>query len=252
MKRIYTFNVKKTVELEEDVKSKNEAGEEVITKKKVKKEVNNEFFIKKPSRNLREEAALYYAGEVSKGLKKGLMSSAMLQKRYVDDGGIYSDKEKGEIEKLQKELESLQKKNQELSSKDKKTKKDEENIEKVNTEFSEIAKKLTEMMSYEQDLFSNTAESFARNKSILFWIVFLSYKVEGDKEVPFFEDGSFSERLEKYDELSESEDDLITDIVEKFTYIVAVWSNNSEIDTKELNDALKLADSQKSDKEKAE
>ena len=43
----------------------------------------------------------------------------------------------------------------------------------------------------EESIFEDTAESRARNKSILWWVLNMSYKEEDGKEVPFFGEGDF-------------------------------------------------------------
>lgn len=249
MKKIYTFTVSKEQEIEKEFSSKNEAGEEVITKKKVKELIPYTFFIKRPNRSLSDEASLYYAKEVSIGLKNGLMSAAMLRKRYVDDAGIYSEKEKEDIKNLQEKLEKLQKENEDLESVKNKDKKQEARAKEIDKEFADISTQLTNLMSYEQELFSNTAEYRARNKAVLYWIVFLSYQLNKDEEKPYFGTGSFDQRIEKYDELAESDDEFVKDIVSKFTYLVGIWATNNDISEEDLENALKLLEGNK-DKDK--
>lgn len=243
-KKIYTFVKNKTEEVEEEVVTKNEAGEEVITKKKVKKEVPYSFFIKKPSRSLSDEASLYYAKEVAVGLKQGLMSAAMVSKRYTDDGGTLSEKDKVEVEELRKKLEKLQEES--LALEKSKNKDKEKEQKKVNEQIEEIGDKLTNLISYEQSLFSNTAEYRARNKTVLYWIAFLSYQIDNEgNETPFFGDGSFNERVEKYDEIAEGDDDFLIDIVDKFTNLITVWANNSSITEKDFDEFIKILDKEK-------
>lgn len=240
MKKIYTFTINKNQEVEKELVSVNNNGEEVVTKKKTKEDVPYTFFLKQPSRTLKEEANLYYAKEVSAGLKEGLMSMAMLKKRYIDDGGIYSSKEKQEIEELQKKLEKLQEKNEKLASIEKKTKAQEQELKEIDSEFMDISSQLANMMSYEQDLFSSTAEGIAQKKVILFWILFLSYKEEGGSEVPVFGEGSFNDRIQVYDELSEKDDKFLNEVVNKLTYLVSVWSVNNGATKETFDDALKM------------
>jgi hypothetical protein len=76
----------------------------------------------------------------------------------------------------------------------------------------------------QQNLFDQTAEVRARNKTILWWVLNLSYAVAEDgKEYPFFTDGSSEERLEYYDRLTEEEDDFLDEVIKKFTYLISFW-----------------------------
>ena len=84
-KIIYKFSVdKKTTEEVENVRKNKETGEEekVITKKPVNKPVK--FVVKKPSRRLVDESEVFYSVELSKCIKQGIVTKAMLQKKYAD------------------------------------------------------------------------------------------------------------------------------------------------------------------------
>ena len=72
----------------------------------------------------------------------------------------------------------------------------------------------------EESIFEDTAESRARNKAILWWVLFMSYK---DDETPFFNKGDLEDRLERYDEIEDEEDTFLTSAVAEFTYNVSLW-----------------------------
>ena len=55
LKTLYNFEVKKTINDIEEIKEKNDKGEEVITKKEISRETKAHFSIKKPNRKLHEE-----------------------------------------------------------------------------------------------------------------------------------------------------------------------------------------------------
>ena len=60
MKKIYSFKLEKTVEVEETQIQKNDKGEDIKVLVKVKKQEPYNYFIMKPGRALTEEAELYY------------------------------------------------------------------------------------------------------------------------------------------------------------------------------------------------
>ena len=72
----------------------------------------------------------------------------------------------------------------------------------------------------EESIFEDTAESRARNKAILWWVLFMSYN---DDETPFFDRGDFDDRIEKYDEIDEGQDPFLTSAVAEFTYNISLW-----------------------------
>ena len=65
MKYLYKFNVIKEEETHEETTSKNDKGEEVITKTPVIKKVPVTFSIKRPNRKLYEDGELHYAVKLS-------------------------------------------------------------------------------------------------------------------------------------------------------------------------------------------
>ena len=72
----------------------------------------------------------------------------------------------------------------------------------------------------EESIFEDTAESRARNKAILWWVLFMSYN---DDETPFFDKGELEDRLEKYDEIDDGQDPFLTSVVAEFTYNISLW-----------------------------
>ena len=105
------IEVEKEVEVEKDVEvektRKNEEGQEEkykdIEKRKVKekqlvKETRTEsskkdhvFVINQPTRRQMEEADMEYSIEMSKCVKQGILTKAMLMNKYSDTGGLLSE-----------------------------------------------------------------------------------------------------------------------------------------------------------------
>ena len=85
-KELYSFTVKDTQEIQEKTKEKrkNEKGEEeeVEVTKTVEKEIPVKFILKDPSRRELEEADMEYSIEMSRCIKKGVLTKAMLAKKY--------------------------------------------------------------------------------------------------------------------------------------------------------------------------
>ena len=93
----------------------------------------------------------------------------------------------------------------------------------------------------EDGLYEETAESRARNKVILWWMLHLAYSEEGEKETPFFGTGSFEERLDRYDEIDEGEElhDLV--VARKVAYYVSFWFIGRPNSQKEFQEMIDMA-----------
>ena len=63
-----------------------------------------EIFLKRPSRKLFDECNLFYSVKISEGVKAGLLTRAMINKRYKNDGGGLSKQEQEEAAVLYKVL----------------------------------------------------------------------------------------------------------------------------------------------------
>ena len=103
MKKIYEFVLPKTEEVEVSVTEEKD-GKDVTTISKETKSVDKKYFIKRPTRKLFDEAELYYGVKLSEGIKAGLLTRALLAKRFSNDGGVLSDTEKKEFSSLYSEL----------------------------------------------------------------------------------------------------------------------------------------------------
>jgi hypothetical protein len=88
-----------------------------------------------------------------------------------------------------------------------------------------------------QSLFDNTADVKAQNKVIQWYILNLTYiREEADDEPsPFFAGDTFKEKLEKFYEFEDSEDEFYQQIISKVSPIMTLWffqglSTKDEID----------------------
>lgn len=224
-KKIYEFVVKKEEEVDR-VETKNENGKEVTITSKVKENIARKFFIKKPTRALFEEAELFYAVRLSEGIKAGLLTRSLLAKRYSNDGGALSEAEKEQYSESYVKLFQKQNEFQQLSIKDKseRTKEEQEYFEKLTAEMVKLRTDLQDFEIAQASLFDQTAESRARNKTILWWILNLSYMIDKEgKETCIFGEGSFDEKLALYDSFEESSDDWMKGVIKKFAFYVSFW-----------------------------
>lgn len=241
MKTIYEFAINKEGIVKETEESVNEAGQKVTITKDVTTQVPHNYFIKKPTRALFDEAELFYGVKLSEGVKAGLLTRTLLNKRYVDDGGILADKTKNAEADAYKDLYDAQNELQRLTSLEEKdrpeyfvTKKEE-----LETKITVIKNSLTELEVQKESLFDNTAETRARNKVITWWILFLSYYEKNGEKQPFFGEGDYEARMNRYDEIFESEDPHLVKAANAFIYFISFWYVG-RANSKEDFDLLKL------------
>jgi hypothetical protein len=226
MKTMFEFDIYQEKEVEKVDVSTNEKGEEVKVTSKVKTTVPVKLAIKKPTRSLFDEAELFYGVRLSEGIKAGLLTRALLAKRFNNDGGVLSEEEQKQYNDLYNDFLNLQVDFQKLSLKQESLRTEEEK-----NELSKIIEKMTEtremIQKYEMaqaNLFEQTAENRARNKTIMWWVLQLSLIEGEDKKLKeLFEEGSYEDKLKKYDEIEESELGLEKIALQKLLYLISFW-----------------------------
>ncbi len=246
MKRIYEFTVDKEEKVKEKTVKKQKDGSEVTTEKEVNKTVPHKFFLRRPTRAMTDEAELYYGVRLAEGIKAGLLTRALLEKRFENDGGTRSDSENEQykeiIEKLQK-FHRDQSKILEIDEK-KRTPAQKKKLKELEEQIKPTRRGLRDLQMEEDTLYEETAESRARNKVILWWVLNLAYSEAGGKESGFFGDGDLESKLEKYDSIDEGDDIFDLVVARKFAYYVSFWfvgRPNTQAEFQEMIDiALKL------------
>lgn len=221
MKRLYAFTLPKEVTVEET--TSNEDGSKTITP--VKKVVQQKFFLRKPGRNLSDDAELFYAITLSDAIRRGCMTHAQLSKRYANDHGTLSDDEKKEYADLYVKLFEKQQEFQSVSLKKDadRTPEEKEVYKTLVREIADITEKIQHLEVSQISLFDQTAENIARNKTIRWWTLILAYTEDDGKEAELFGAGTHEERLKAFDEMSERSDAFLENVIKHFLYYVSFW-----------------------------
>jgi hypothetical protein len=226
MKTMFEFDIYQEKEIEKVDISTNEKGEEVKVTSKVKTTVPVKLAIKKPTRSLFDEAELFYGVRLSEGIKAGLLTRALLAKRFNNDGGVLSDEEQKEYNDLYLEFFNLQTEFQRLSIKEEALRTDEEKkqIQNVIEKMNLSREKLQRYEMAQANLFEQTAENRARNKTIMWWVLQLSL-IQGDdkKFKELFQEGTYEDKLKRYDEIEESESGVEKIAIQKLLYLISFW-----------------------------
>jgi hypothetical protein len=266
IKKLYSFTVNQETIVEEAEISKNDQGEEIKTIKKVKKQIPLEFAIKKPNRVMFEDAELFYGIRLSESIKAGLLPKALVVKRFENDGGALSFLEEKRVKLLMEELVQIQKEIFKYQSKGEDFISEVDNSSfRLNVEkVQNIRRELIEIEKAKSEIFEQTAENRARNKTIMWWVLNLAHKKEGNDFAPFFKGETFEEKIKNYDEIEESENEFLKKILVRFAYLITFWYVGKITDEKDFKEVdlvdieeveelnKKLADIDKGVKEESE
>jgi hypothetical protein len=235
---LYDFPVTKTVEKKETEVVKNDKGEETETTKTTKEEVAVTFKLKKPNRRLYEDADLFYGIKLSEGIKAGLLTKSLLAKRYSNDGGFLSEPEKDKYAQLyislfeqENELQRVQINLGEDSEEVRNTK-----IKEITVKMLEFRRDLQEFELAQQSLFDQTAEVRAKNQSIMWWLLSISFFEEDGKYLPVFGEGDYDDKIAKYDEYEEMDDSFWNEAVKKLAYFVSFWESGQAATREDFNE----------------
>ena len=226
MKTMFEFDIFQEKEIEKVDISTNEKGEEVKVTSKVKSTVPVKLAIKKPTRSLFDEAELFYGVRLSEGIKAGLLTRALLAKRFNNDGGVLSDEEQKEYNDLYLEFFNLQTEFQRLSIKEEaiRTEEEKKQIQNVIEKMNLSRERLQRYEMAQANLFEQTAENRARNKTIMWWVLQLSLIQGEDKKFKeLFQDGTYEDKLKRYDEIEESESGVEKIAIQKLLYLISFW-----------------------------
>tara|TARA_B110000858_G_C17599460_1_gene379396 strand:- start:31 stop:762 length:732 start_codon:yes stop_codon:yes gene_type:complete len=237
---IYKFSLDKKEKKQVEVKRKNkETGETeiVLQNKTVKTPV--EFIIKKPTRRIIDEAEAQYAVELSKNIKKGIVTKAMMIKKYADTGGALTEEQaKDMVRNLQKSNE-ISNKIQLLSTEKKKPT---EEIEKLEAELLTIRKELAEFETAMQGVYEHTADARSERSMLLWYVIQLSRILKGEEEEFFFNGIIYEDQLEDLYKKDEEGDEIEMSALSTMMSIVSYWFYNGESTQEELDNFLKQRD----------
>jgi len=237
-KELYSFDIDEEKEVEKTHTRKNKkTGEETTVTKKVKEKVPIKVRLKRPSRRELEDAELEYSVEMSRCIKRGILTKAMLYKKYSDTGGVWSEDDAKDYGKLYREIFDIQNEYARLETVEKKTEKQEKKLEDLKNRLAETKRQIVEAESAMQTLFDHTADIKAQNRLLLWYTLMLTH-IQGEEEddpITYFKGESFEEKMEdfylKEDELS----DFYVTLVKKVSTIFAFWFFNQASTPDEFN-----------------
>jgi hypothetical protein len=229
LKEIYSFNVEReeTVKVTETEIRKNEDGkeEEVEITKDVDQPVPYRIIIKQPNRREMEEAELEYSVEMSKCIKNGILTKAMLAKKYSDSGGLMAEEDAQSLTRLYLKFGELSNDVTRLMAKKKPSSSETKKINEFRGKLGQTRKEIIDMESSYSSLFNHTADSRAQNKAVMWYLLHLAYirKDNEDNSVQIFNGETFQDKIDEYYRLEEEGSDLYDVISSKLSTYVSFW-----------------------------
>jgi hypothetical protein len=245
-KWLYTFKVPRKYVKKVEEESKDEKGSPItITREKDVLE-DIDIYLKRPTRKMFDECNLFYSVKVSEGVKAGLLTRAMINKRYKNDGGGLSEEEQkdfnekyGELLLKEKEFQVVQ-----LNLQDDKDISDEERQKRLGVLVEEMEDLKAELERYQvtaEALYEHTSEARAARLTNMWWLLHLTYiKFKNDKKggiddyMPLFAGKNFEQKTEAYElveERIEAEEDRYihfeAETIEKSGYLLAAWNGGN-------------------------
>ncbi len=172
---------------------------------------------------------MFYSIWLNKFIKMGLLTRAMLAKQHIDVGGTLDDKEKEYYSALYVKLFEKQMALQRFAIKSEGELSDNEKDrrQKLIAEIGLIRKELTDFETVQASMFEHTADIKARNKTITWYLLFLThyqYLDEDDAQLtPMFAGESYEEKYDVYKAKEEEEDDVFWGSIDKLSSIATIW-----------------------------
>lgn len=235
---LYGFNVKTVKEVEEVSIHKDETtGEETKVIKTVKKETPTRIVIKRPGRSILDKAEIQYKIKVSEMVKLGVLTKAMVIKKYSDIGGIMTENDAKTLGKKYKNLADSQAEFAALSIKgDLLDEKNKANLQSVVESINKLRREISDLENSYNFIFENTADVVANNHVVLWYSLMLTY-IQEEKDgkpvyIPFFAGNNFEEKLEDYYKKEDAADFLYVQTKYKLVWFISYW-NVGNLQTKE-------------------
>ena len=245
--KIYTFSINLEKEVEETSVSKQknkETGkmEEIQTVKKVTKEVPYSITLYEPSRRQVEDADMEFSIEMSKCIKRGILTKAMLAKKYSESGGLLTEEDSQRLVRSYSKLGDIQKDLGRLMAKKKKTKEEKEAETRLTEEFAEVRRDIVDLETAYQNVFNHTADTKAQNRTILWYLINLSFVTDSAGiERPMFEGDDYDGMLDDYYKKDEKGDEVYDLCREKLMAFISFWyfsQNASQEDFQNLEEEI--------------
>jgi len=185
-----------------------------------------------------DEAEVFYSVQLSKAIKMGIVTKAMLIKKYADNGGALSEEESKLLLKSLKELNDLE--NEYKLCVVKKTKDSEKKSDELALKIVTLKRELQELESSLQSVYQHTADSKAEKEVLLWYAIQLTeFSEDGGEKEAFFNGLDFEEQLEDLYNKYEVDESFESEATSKICKVVGYWFYNQAAEKKDIEEFIK-------------
>lgn len=224
MKLLHKF----TIDLEKEVEkteTKNEGGQEITVKTKVKEKVPHVIAMKRLARRENDDFRLFYGSQIKRAIEAGLLTKAVVLNKHIDGtGGLMSKETAKRLGDLELQISSLRNKLTEMGiiseSETEKTARQGDLI----TKLIEAQQEMQAIEASNQAVFQNTAETYAQERSNLWLIFHQSYLESNGKYDSIFKGKDFLEKEDYYFDLEEKDDPLYLAVRDRLVLYWGLYS----------------------------
>lgn len=188
-----------------------------------------EIIIKKATRSLFYEADMYFSIQLNKYIKMGLLTNEQVAKTQIENGGSLSEEQQKKYSKLQAINAEKEEMYMRLMSKKDLSEEEEKRKRSLLEDMSLLKNTLAEYEYAKNQIYDHTANSKARNDTILWWTLHLTQFSEinedGSKADPefMFSGEDFQIKKMSLEELEDNEDELLEKCFSKIVRIITLW-----------------------------
>lgn len=238
LKTMYRFTIDREIEKEVTKTEKTEDGKnkKITTTETVQEPI--EFFIKQPSRRDMELAEEEFSIEMGRCIKKGILTKAMLLKKYSDTGGAMTEGDAQMLAQMLDDLFNAENEFHRLNVAKRTSAAQKKRLAELPSRIAEMRRQIVEKEQMYQALFDHTADVKAQNKALRWYVLNLTYFLENEDDEepsPYFKGNTYEEKEDFYYDLEDESDPFYTKVKNKVSTILSIWffnhgSNQEEID----------------------
>lgn len=222
-------------------KEKRKVKEKQIVKEKrtETKKIEHIFVIKQPTRRQMEEADMEYSIEMSRCVKNGILTKAMLMNKYSDTGGMLSESDAQKLSSMYGELGQLQTEVTQLTMQSANNESNEEKRKSIGEKMAVLRKAIAVAETNFSALLNHTADNKAQTKVITWYLLSLTHTEEDGKLTPFFPGETFDDKKASLYAMEENEDDLLSIVYDKLTAFISFWYFSAAASKEDFEDLEK-------------
>lgn len=194
-----------------------------------------EYLFRRPLFTEEQKIHRRYSKEFSDAIREGILPRTMLEKQTKNEGGVLSDNESKEFQKLRTEIAALDKERGEADKAG-----DKEKVAEIDKKIEEKTPLVNYFQMIERQTYRQSADQIAENATVLYVLVNFWQKKEGEEVVDVFQGDSLEDKYNNYGEMLRNEDQQeILDRMSALCYFFYIGAGKKFEQFKEFDEKLK-------------